>query len=185
MESVRSLEKTIAAWYESAPHLPVDVRKWLGLNVWWIVLIGVVLAALSIFPIIIGLLIVFGLSGAAIGAAGLYGSAVGGGLVGVALFAALVSVAGFVAVAVVMGLAINPLKARAKKGWTLLFIVLLVNTAFSVLANLLGFNVFGIIWALIWAAIEGYFLFEIRSEFGVKHVAKPAVKPVVKKEAKV
>lgn len=182
MESVRNLEKTIAGWYKDFAHLPLGLRKWLGENLWWLVLIGVVLSVLAIFPILAALALVFGLSGAAIGAAGMYGAeaAVSGGLVGVALFAALVSVAGLVVMAVVMGLAINPLKARAKKGWTLLFIVLLVSTAFSVLGSLISFSIFGILWALVWAFVEGYFLFEVRDQFGPKVAAKPSVKKEVK-----
>lgn len=179
METVSSLEKTIAGWYKDLPHLPVEFRKWLGTNVWWIMLIIVILSVLALFPILAGLLLVFGLSGAAIGAAGVYG-AVGGGLVGVAIFSALVAVAGLIVTVVVMGLAVTPLKEKKKKGWTLLFIILLVSAAFGVVGNLITYNLFGVIWALLWAGVEGYFLFEIRSEFGHKVVAKPVAKKTVK-----
>lgn len=186
MESVHNLEKSIAEWYKNFAHLPLGLRKWLGENLWWLVLIGVILSVLAILPIIGALALVFGLSGAAIGAAGIYGGydgAVAGGLVGVAMFAALVSVVGLIVMAVVMALAVSPLKARAKKGWTLLFIVLLVSTAFGVLGSLISFNIGGIIWALLWAFVEGYFLFEIRGEFGPKPVAKPSAKKEVKAKA--
>lgn len=172
METVHNLEKTVAEWYKNVPHLPKELRKWLGDNVWWLVLIGVVVSVFGVFATISTLLVVLGLGGLAFSAAGVYGSYVASGVIGFAWLSVLISLLTLLAVLVLMGMAVTPLKAKAKKGWTLLFVVLLVSVVLNVVGNLVGFNIVGILWVAIWAAVEGYFLFEIRDEFG-KAPAKP------------
>jgi len=179
METVRSLEKTIAEWYKNVPHLPPNVRKWLGDNVWWIVVIGVVLSALSLFALIPLTLLALGLSTATVaGLPGAYGY-VGGGVMGIAWLTILLSLITLVITTALLALAISPLKSKAKKGWTILFVITLASAVLGVLGNLVSFNIGGIVWTAIWAALEGYFLFEIHNQFG-KTPAKVATAPVKK-----
>lgn len=161
MDSVRRLEETVATWYKSAPHLPAEVRKWLSENAWWITLIGVIVSAIGIVSVLFFSL----LAGAAL-------TALAGGLgaiAGVGIFLGVLLSVLLGAVTIVLGgMAINPLKALQKKGWTLLFWVLLLEAASVVLTNVLGMNFFGLIWGMIWTAVGGYFLFEVRDRFDGK-----------------
>lgn len=174
MEAINNLERTIAGWFKDIPHLPLEFRKWLGDNVWWIVLIGVVLSVLALFPILMGLMVATGV-GVAIGATGVYGTATGG-LIGFAIIGTFLALASLGATAVLLGLAVSPLKAKKRKGWQLLFIVLIVGTVFSVAGNILSFNFggfVGLISTALWTIVQAYLLFEIRSEFGHKVATKP------------
>lgn len=161
MNSVEKLEITIAGWYKGLPHLPGDVRKWLAENVWWITLVGVVFGAFSV----LGMLFFSLLAGAAL-------TAIAGGLgaiAGIAIFLSVLFTVLLGAVSLVLaGMAINPLKAMQKKGWTLLFWVLLIGAATVIVTNLLSATFIGLIWGLLWAAVGGYFLFELRSYFDGK-----------------
>lgn len=161
MNSVGKLEITIAGWYKGLPHLPAEVRKWLAENVWWITLVGVIFGAFSV----LGMLFFSLLAGAALTAiAGGLGAVAGAAIFLSVLFAVLLGVACLV----LAGMAINPLKAMQKKGWTLLFWVFLIEVATVVVTNLLSANFMGLIWGLLWAAVGGYFIFELRSYFDGK-----------------
>lgn len=179
MDTVRNLEKQIAGWYKGLPHLPAEVRSWIGNNVWWLTLIGVVLVGLSLLVLIPLVLAAFGLS-ALIGTSMLGNYAYTGGL-GLAWLSALISLASAVASLVLMALAISPLKVKSKKGWSLLFLSLLVSLVFGIVGDLVTFSIVSIVTSLLWAAVEGYFLFEIRDEFGKKVVAKHAADAPAKK----
>lgn len=161
MNSVGKLETTIAGWYKGLPHLPAEVRKWLSENVWWIALVGVIFGAFSI----LGMLFFSLLAGAAL-------TAIAGGLgaiAGITIFLSVLFTVLLGAVCLVLSaMAINPLKAMQKKGWTLLFWVLLIEAAATVLTNLLSATFLGLIWGLLWVAVGGYFLFELRSYFDGK-----------------
>lgn len=172
MESVHKLEKTVADWYKGMPHLPSGGQKWLADNVWWIVIIGVVLSAFGLFGII-SLLFLAGagltLAGGAIGSG--YGAAAGAALGGLLIITSLISLAVYIVELVLMVMAISPLKAHKKLGWDLLFIVTLINVASIVVTGLIAMNIFSIFWGLVWAAVGAYFLFEIRSHFEGHKVA--------------
>ncbi len=158
METVHKLEQTIATWYKSLPHLPENGRKWLATNVWWLTLIGVILSALGLLGLLFGTLLVGVFF---TGVAGVAGAALGGLL----FFGALVTVVlGGISV-VLGGMAITPLKAMQKKGWTLLFILMLIEAASMVVSNGLSYNIMALVWGLLWAAVGGYFLFEIRDYY--------------------
>jgi hypothetical protein len=159
MDTIRKLEVTVAKWYESVPHLPKEARTWLAENAWWITAIGVIVGAIGI----VSALFFTVLTGAFLAAvAGGVGAAIGALVfIGVLISLVLSAVAVFLG-----GMAINPLKAMKKKGWTLLFAILLLEVASIVVSNVLGMNLFALVWSLLWAAVGGYFLFELRSYFG-------------------
>ena len=167
MESVSKLEAMVAKWYEGVPHLPVNGRKWLSENVWWLVLVGTILTVLGIF----GLFSLLFFSGAVlIGAGGAVGATIGG----ILWIAALVSVVFLLIQLVIMAMAISPLKNMQKRGWTLLFVVMLLNIVADAVGFLFKLNVFDLVWSLLMAAVSAYFLFEIRGSFVTVSAAKRA-----------
>jgi len=64
---------------------------------------------------------------------------------------------------------VKPLQDRTKKGWTLLFVVLLLGAVSIVLSALFTLSAYRIISDLIFGAIAialgAYLLFEVRSQF--------------------
>ncbi|HET6747088.1 MAG TPA: hypothetical protein VFH06_03220 [Candidatus Saccharimonadales bacterium] len=161
MESVRKLEVTIASWYKSVPHLPKKGQEWLAVNAWWLTLIGVILGALAVVNILFFSLLAGAFLTAIAGPVG----AVAGGLV---LVGVIISLCLGIVCILLGGMAISPLKALQKKGWTLLFILLLIEVAAIVISDVLSFNLLALVWELLWAAVAGYFLFEIRGQFEAK-----------------
>lgn len=175
MESLRKLEKTVAKWYENVPHLPIGGRVWLSESAWWLVVIALILSAIGAFWVVAGLIIAsigLAVAGSAAVVAPVYGGATVAALSGVLIISVLTVLAFMVIDIVLMALAISPLKSHQKRGWDLLFVLALLNALSVVISGLLSFNIFSIIWGLIWTAVGAYFLFEIRSYFGgeKKHV---------------
>ncbi len=169
METINKLETTVATWYKDLPHLPRTFTQWLATNVWWLALVGVILGSLSVLGLFSATLIAAGLL-AAVG--GVYGAAVGG----FALIAVLFYLALAVVNLILTALAISPLKAGAKKGWSLLFLVSLINAAALVLSFLSNYNLLGLLWGLVMTAVGVYFLFEIRSHFAAVRGTRPTLK---------
>lgn len=175
MKDINKLEVLVASWYKDIPHLPAAGQKWLAENVWWLALIGVIFGAFSVFGIIS---VTFFASAALVALGGAYGAAAGG----VVMLATLFYLALAIITLILMGMAITPLKAGLKKGWTLLFIVALVNVVSLIVSFLTSLNFFGLVWGLLATAVGTYFLFEIRGYFtGVAKVTsgKPAAKKTV------
>lgn len=163
MENIRKLETTIASWYEKAPHLPLNGRKWLADNVWWLVLIGVVIGALSVFSV----LFVSMLAGALlVGIGGIAGVAASGVLILIVLLWLALAILNIV----LLALAVTRLRAKEKMGWTLVFIVVLLNLIAAVLHLLFDFEPASFIFSLLGSAVFGYFLFEIREYFTATRV---------------
>lgn len=179
MELVHSLEKTLSQWYAKAPHLPVGGRKWLADNVWWLAIVGVVLSVFGALSIIGIVFAAFGLS--AMVATSAYSPYVAGAF-GAVWLSALVGLASIVVTAVLLLMAVSPLKAKAKKGWMLLFIVALISLALQVVSGLVAFDFGGILVAVFWSAVGAYFLFEIHEYFGAKAPAKTPAKAVPAKK---
>lgn len=174
METVNKLEVTVAGWFKDLTHLPVNIRKWIATNAWWIAIIGMVISAIGLFFILLILgLVTIGLSIGGAAVAGFLGSAFGIAVGGFISVAVLVSIALFIAETILLGMSIRPLKALAKRGWSLLFVILLLNVIANVITNLFGLNLFALIIGLFWAGVGAYFLFEIREFFGVRHKVAP------------
>ena len=164
MEQVSKLERMIIGWLKDVPHLPASVRKWLGINVWWIVVIAVVLSAIAVLGLLSALFTnLAALSGP--GAAYYVSATLAGWLVvttAVGLFFTIVEL-------ILMGMAITPLKERRKKGWVLLFATWLVAVVAMVVGAILTLNPLGfignLIFGTIWVGITGYVLFEMHGQF--------------------
>ncbi len=164
MEALSKLERTILGWLKDLPHLPVQARKWLGENIWWIALIGAILSGIGVLVLISSLFsLVASLSTPVIS---YYPSPTFLGLVitttAVALF--------FVAVeGLLLAAAVTPLKEKQKKGWVLLFASWLVGAVYAVVTAILTLNVFtaigNLILSAVWIALSGYVLFELHSQF--------------------
>jgi len=176
MELVNKLEKIVGGWLKPVPHLPEKGRKWLADNVWWLALVGVVLSVLSAISAFYGAMFgnnyanyvdsiykAYGINNPNSGVFGLNMS-----------MYMLVMYIGIVVGAVIMGLAINHLKVKHKKGWDLMFLALLVSIAIQVVSVLFNLNnlIGGILSVAVGAAIGSYFLFEIKSYFKKAETAK-------------
>ena len=173
MELISKLEKLVLGWAKSVPHLPVVAQRWLGTNVWWIVLIGAIISGIA-FLFAIGS--VFTAVSFLAAPSVLY--YIAGTYSGMIVVNAIVGVVFIAIIGLLMAFAITPLKEKQKKGWVLLFLALLVE-AFSVVVNaVLSFSVFGFISTLLFGAIAlaigAYFLFEIHGQFG--HAPKATIK---------
>lgn len=173
MEFINKLEKTVLGWTKSVPHLPVVAQKWLGSNVWWIALVGAILSGIAVLFALVALSALIAIIGAPSNAYYVYG-----GYTGTAIVASLVSLAFLIGNGILLALAVNPLKAKQKKGWVLLFLTLLLE-ALSVVVNavltfsVLGF-IIGILFGAIGLAIGAYFVFEIHGQFA--HPPKATIK---------
>lgn len=158
MKTIDTLEKEIAGWYRAIPHLPKGGQQWLFENIWWMTLIGAIIGGLGALSLV--LITLFGgvfLAGAVFLFSARYG--------GLALLIAAVIVAVILLNVVVAAMAVSPLKTKQKKGWTLLFVALLLALVSMVLNDLVKLSFFGILEDLLRVAVGGYFLFEIRELF--------------------
>lgn len=164
MEMINKIETRVASWYQKAPHLPEGGRKRLADNIWWLVMIAVIVGSLGLFGIILIALIAGAL---AVGLGGFIGAAIAG----VAITVLLIVLAFTSITLILSALAIAPLQAKRKKGWTLLFIVLLIGVASSVVTFLLSFELVSFLSGLLFLALAGYLLFEVREYFGTTAVA--------------
>jgi hypothetical protein len=165
MEKIHALEVRIAEWYKPLPHLPQGGIKWLTENIWWLILIGVIISAFGAVSLV--LITIFGgvfLAGAVF----LYSAQFGGLALLIAAIAAGVSILNIV----VAAMAIDPLKNKQKKGWSLLFIALLLSFIPMLFGDILRFHIFSMIEDVLMIAVGGYFLFEIRDQYAVTGKSK-------------
>jgi uncharacterized membrane protein YhaH (DUF805 family) len=167
MEFVNKVETRVADWYSKVPHLPVGFRQWLGTNIWWIMLVVVILSAIGVLNILffgaLAALIVVGVGGP-----------VGAALAGVASFLAVILIAATLTETIIAAIAIKPLKDMQKKGWSLLLLALLVAAGFTVLTFLFSFEFSSLVMSVLWIAVSGYVLFEIRDQFSGAVAVKAA-----------
>jgi len=164
MELINKLERTVLGWAKSVPHLPVNAQKWLAVNVWWIILVSAILSGLSLVSGIGGLLKNIALLSSP---SNLY--YVTGNYTEYEIIQQSVGLFFAILIFVALALAVNPLKIQQKKGWVLLFLVLLLDMIAIVVnavltLSLLAF-IISIIFGGIYLAILAYFLFEIHGQF--------------------
>jgi hypothetical protein len=164
MELLNKLEKTIFGWFKGVPNLPDGARKWLGDNIWWIVIVGVVLTILSVLVSLAALSTRFALMGTAA-----FSYYVSPAATNWYIVTDIVSIVFQILEAVILFFAIQPLKEKRKKGWVLLFATWLLGGVALVVNALLGLSVINfvitILFGAVWLAISGYFLFEMHSQF--------------------
>lgn len=146
--------------------LPLNFRKWLGTYAWIFALIGVVLGALAILPLLA--LIGFGTAiVAAVGEANV-------------MFFVWVSLFIMIGYTILLGVATPKLKRMEKSGWDLIFYSSLFFLAYDVFTWLryVSFgSTFSLIWNVLWALVGLYIIFQVRSQFiGKKTAEKPAKK---------
>ena len=167
MATVKDIESTMARWYRNVPHLPKGGREWLADNVWWLALIGAIVSVIGLFgaiPLLFALLtfdsVVNGVS--------IYANVnpAGRGLFTLNLF---VTVIVYIVTTVILVLSVNPLRAKARRGWELLFWSLLIEFAIGAVVAIVSLAVSSLISDILAALIGGYLLFEIRDYFGTAH----------------
>lgn len=164
MTWLKSIETMVHGWHKGLPHLPAGGQKWLGANVWWIALIAAILSGISALFTAIGILGLLSIMGTT--AASYYAVPT---FTAWAIVTGLVSLVFAVIDAILLGMAVTPLKEGQKKGWVLLFVVWLIGVVGVVVNSILTLNPFGLVFGLLfgalWAAVVGYFIFEIHGQF--------------------
>lgn len=173
---MNKIEGAVAKVAKDLPHLPVGGRKWLGENVWWIVIVGAGIAALASLVRLIDII-------RAADALSRLSAYIPIGSTGTwAVTASFTSLALVVLQVIILAFAIQPLKNRQKKGWSLLFLTALVSAVAIVVTAVISLDVLQLILTLIFGAIflaiGLYFVFEIRDQFGAA-AKKTEAKPVV------
>lgn len=167
MESITRMERKLANWYRGMPDLPHSGRVWLATNAWWVVLIGVILTVLALvvaIPLFFASIALTSTVSPYASYNSYYPAALGLAWVGLA-----VNIIGMIVTAVLYAMAVNPLKARSKKGWNYLYWAVLINLVLNVVGSIAVFSFVGAFAALLGAFISGYILFEVRDQFvGVK-----------------
>lgn len=156
IKQLNPLLKVLDENYAKAPALP---KKWTDLIVNfapWLALLGGILGLL--FGVM-GLLASLSLLGlvAAVAPLGVYGATYGPQYI----FAAVVGALILLATGVLSFLAYPSLKARKEKGWNLMFYILVLG----VISSIATLNVFSVVMALISAAIEYYFLYQVKAYY--------------------
>lgn len=164
MKFFSKLETVILNKLKGFPNLPVEFRNWLGNNVWWIVLIGAILTAISALTSFSYILTTLSVLGTV--AATYYTSPAA---MSWSIVTAAISLVFLILEGILLATAVKPLREKQKKGWVLLFATWLLNVFSTVVGAILtlGFVSFviTILFGAIWIAIGGYLLFEIHSQF--------------------
>jgi len=172
MDSLHKLEDKIEVWLKPFPHLPPNWRKWLSENVWWLVLIGVILSVIG--TIMLAMLVITAMSAVSTvtNVYGAYGVNIGQTYTGMWYLSTLISVVFLVVTIVIEAIAISPLKTQNKKGWDLMFLAYLIGILSSVVSAVLTLTIVNLFSAVIGAVIGAYFLFEVRSYFKQAAIVK-------------
>ena len=174
MEFIGKLEKMVLGWAKDVPHLPPAGQRWLGSNVWWIVLIGAIFSGIAFLFALGGLFTLVSLLGAVSNS-----YYVTGNFTSLAIANAIISIVFLVINGLLLAFAVKPLQNKQKKGWVLLFMALLVEAVSVVISAVLTFSFVGfvvtILFGAIGLAIGAYFIAEIHGQF-----AHPAAAPAKK-----
>jgi hypothetical protein len=169
---MKELEKKLAEWYKNAPALPKKAKDTI-VEYWpYIVL---VLGVLQLFAA----LALWHLASVADKLAdfsntlSVYYTGTPTAISSFDKSMIYVGVALLVVEAVVMLMSVSPLLKRQRKGWELLFLVSLLQVAYSVVLIFVdGRGAADFVLSLIGAAIGFYFLFQIRDYYKGKSAAK-------------
>jgi hypothetical protein len=166
MIGTEKLEALVSKWLKPVPHLPRDVQKWIAVNSWWIMLVGVILSGLGLLIGLMGFFTALAIVGTGVG---YYGYATANVYGGAWIVNTVISLIFMVGLVTLLATAILPLKAMKAKGWKILFFVLLIDAVYTVINAVFSFSVIGFVFSLIFGAIglgiSAYFLFEMKSHF--------------------
>jgi hypothetical protein len=158
--TLRELELKVGGWFKEVPHLPTSAQTWLASNIWWMALVGGIVSVIVALFAVMGLIatLPFMSFGIFFGAHGAWW-----------LITTLISLAFTVVAAVLLLQASGPLRRMAKKGWVLLFVLLLVNIISTAVVAVVSDSVYALLSNLlvgvIFLAIAAYLLYEIRGYF--------------------
>jgi hypothetical protein len=173
MDAISKLEKVVLGWARNVPHLPGTWQKWLGVNVWWVALVGAILSGIWFLFALGGILTLVSLLGAVSSA-----YYVTGNYTSLAIMNAVISLVFLVASGLLLAFAVKPLQDMNKKGWVLLFMALLVEALSVVVSAVLTFSIVGfvinILLGAIGLAVGAYFISEIHGQFS--HRVKATIK---------
>jgi hypothetical protein len=166
MERIKQLESLTENWLTPFPHLPDGFRKWLAINMWWLVVLVSFCMAVSAIVTLGQLLGYLSYMGNIPSYMSIYNSSqypIGW------ILSTILALIYFSVVTVLYAKAATSLKEHLRHGWDILFIVLVIGAARMFLDAVFTFNIFGFVFAilfeLIGVMIAAYFLFEIRSYF--------------------
>lgn len=166
MSALKNLEQTLVQWQKQSPvHLPATWRRWLGDNSWWLVIIGVIAAALSVIGSLRSLLWAEDLMRTTRQFAESLGVTVPntGLMYDVSLW---ISVATLAIVALIQLRSIQPLREKKKSGWDLLLLAAVISLVGSLVSGLVTGSIVGTVLGIAVAAVISWFvLFEIRGQF--------------------
>ena len=144
--------KPLEVQFAKLPSLPAGAREFMVTVAPWVALILGVLSLLGFVTALLGM-------GAVGGLAPYAGMGYGyGGLFWIPLIFGLIE-------GVLWVLAFQPLRKHSVRGWNLLFWVFVLGLVGSLLSAGFYFSTFGLLWALIWLAIELYLLFQIKPSY--------------------
>ena len=174
MDSLRVVENFGLRVQKKLPfHLPVEWQRWLAQNCWWLMAI---LSGLVILSALTSLQYVLRLGGLGyVDEALLFVQRLGVHPVYSESFVVSiwVTIITSFAVAIVQLLAIKELHQLKKKGWSLLLLALVIDVVGGMIGGILGGRiVLTVLSTVIAGAIEGFLLFEIRSEFMGRRLSK-------------
>lgn len=162
MIKLNKIEDIVVDWVKPIPHLPVSGSKWLAKNFWWLALVGVILIGLAA----ISSLNVLSLFGNSMSYTSWYAPV---NLTGWTYFVTFVSLIFLAVEIVIISMAIDPLKKMKKRGWDLMFLVMLISTASIIVNQLINFNSLSPITTLLISVIafviNAYLLSEVKSYF--------------------
>lgn len=169
MEQVRKLEKSLGELYKGAPPLSKTAKESI-VNVWpWVALVFGVLQILAAWTLWQMMDRVQPFVDFANSLSQNYGTGEIIGYSGVEKFLIYVSIATLVASGVLLLMAVSPLKNKVKRGWDLLFIGVLLNVVYAVLAVFIDGRGFGtFLVSMLGTAIGLYFLFQIKGSYTAK-----------------
>ena len=169
-EYVDRIESIAAQWYETLPQPPRAFRRWLYENVWWIIVISVVLGVFGVLSTLKD--------------ASIHGYNLSFSLHSVFSTmdraAITITLAISVVILIINASAISPLRRKYKVGWNLLLASLILSAASVVIGVVLTFDVGSFISGAFMTLVLGYLLFAFRDEY-VVHSIKSSTKKSTKK----
>lgn len=164
-DHIRRIEKRVRQWFRLLPRLPREVLDWLCANLWWLVVLFIAVIgvdAIGSFAVVLNNIFFVKTSSTAL----YYNSTM------FLVFSTIRALASFIFSIIelcLLAFSIQPLRRQEKKGWVLVYAVLLIHILAIIAVAILSLNSFDfmvdIIFGALWLLFLAYFLFEVRDEF--------------------